>query len=104
MAPVPFFIVGCPRSGTTLLQTLIDGHPRLSVPPESHIYDRFGLVFSRYGDLSISRNRMGFLRALLSDAFILGWGLHVTADDVERRLKRADRVGIIDTLFSIYAE
>jgi hypothetical protein len=33
----PFvFIVGCPRSGTTLLQRLVDAHPRIAITPESH--------------------------------------------------------------------
>ncbi len=32
----PFFVVGCPRSGTTLVRTILDGHSRLSIPPESH--------------------------------------------------------------------
>ncbi len=32
----PFFIVGCPRSGTTLLSLMLDAHPKLAVPPESH--------------------------------------------------------------------
>jgi Sulfotransferase family len=32
----PFFVVGCARSGTTLLRTMLDGHPRLAVPDESH--------------------------------------------------------------------
>ena len=33
----PFFIVGSPRSGTTLLRNMLDAHPRLAVPPrESH--------------------------------------------------------------------
>ena len=32
----PFFIVGVPRSGTTLLRQMLRGHPRLAVPPESH--------------------------------------------------------------------
>jgi hypothetical protein len=27
----PVFVVGCPRSGTTLVQTLLDSHPRLNV-------------------------------------------------------------------------
>ena len=27
----PVFVVGCPRSGTTLVQTMLDSHPRLSV-------------------------------------------------------------------------
>ena len=31
-----FFIVGCPRSGTTLLQRLVNAHPEVTVTPESH--------------------------------------------------------------------
>ena len=31
----PFFVVGSPRSGTTLLRELINKHPRLIVPPEN---------------------------------------------------------------------
>ena len=30
------FVVGCQRSGTTLLQTMLDAHPQLAIPPESH--------------------------------------------------------------------
>ena len=35
----PFFIVGCPRSGTTLLSVLLDRNSRLCVPPETAFYD-----------------------------------------------------------------
>jgi hypothetical protein len=34
--PFPFF-VGCGRSGTTLVRALVDGHPDMAVPPESHV-------------------------------------------------------------------
>jgi Sulfotransferase family len=30
------FVVGCARSGTTLLRAMLDSHPDLAVPPESH--------------------------------------------------------------------
>ncbi len=30
------FIVGCPRSGTTLLQRVVDAHPQIAITPESH--------------------------------------------------------------------
>ncbi|HYM08370.1 MAG TPA: sulfotransferase [Terriglobales bacterium] len=30
------FIVGCPRSGTTLLQRMVDAHPQIAITPESH--------------------------------------------------------------------
>ena len=59
---VPFFIVGCSRSGTTLLQTLLDGHPNLAIPPESHIYERFGPVFHTYGDFNAATASVSFVR------------------------------------------
>jgi hypothetical protein len=34
-----FFIVGSPRSGTTLLSVLIDRHSRMCVPPETAFFD-----------------------------------------------------------------
>ena len=34
---VPTFIVGAQRSGTTLLSWLLDAHPSMSVPPETHL-------------------------------------------------------------------
>ena len=35
------FMVGCPRSGTTLLKRMVDAHPQLAVPPETHWIPRF---------------------------------------------------------------
>ena len=37
----PFvFVVGCPRSGTTLLQRMLDSHPALAVANDSHFIPR----------------------------------------------------------------
>jgi sulfotransferase family protein len=30
------FIVGCPRSGTTLLRHMVDAHPQIAITPEAH--------------------------------------------------------------------
>lgn len=44
--PRLFFILGRPRSGTTLLRTLLDAHPEIKVPPEYpvllNLYRQFG--------------------------------------------------------------
>jgi hypothetical protein len=45
------FLVGCPRSGTTLLQRLLDAHPVIAVAPETHFIRRFWQQRDRYGDL-----------------------------------------------------
>jgi hypothetical protein len=34
--PIFPFVVGCSRSGTTLVRAMLDAHPLLAVPPESH--------------------------------------------------------------------
>ena len=40
----PIIVVGCPRSGTTLLQLMLHSHPRMAIPPETRFvidaYDR----------------------------------------------------------------
>lgn len=41
-----FFIIGRPRSGTTLLQSLFDAHPDVVIPPESLVIMR---LFNKYG-------------------------------------------------------
>src|SRR4051812_26550035 len=36
----PFFIVGCGRSGTTILRLLFNAHPDVAIPPESQFIGR----------------------------------------------------------------
>jgi hypothetical protein len=35
------FVVGCPRSGTTLLRRMLDAHPELAITPETHWIPRW---------------------------------------------------------------
>jgi hypothetical protein len=53
----PIFVVGCPRSGTTMLQLMLHAHPRIAIPPET----RFLLEGFRrrrgFGDLREVGNR-----------------------------------------------
>ncbi len=44
-----FFVVGRPRSGTTLLRTLFDAHPNVSFPPECQFIIN---LFPRYGRIT----------------------------------------------------
>jgi hypothetical protein len=59
----PFFIVGCPRSGTTLVERILGSHSRLAVYFESHYYTIFHPFRHRYGDLG----RLPNLVRLISD-------------------------------------
>ena len=61
----PIFVIGCPRSGTTLLTLMLSAHPRIAIPPET----RFLLsVFRRrkdFGDLTDRGNRRRLARTLI---------------------------------------
>ncbi len=60
----PVFIVGAPRSGTTLLQYMLRSHPSLSLPTgESHFIVPYYRDAAHYDDLSSVES----LRALLAD-------------------------------------
>jgi hypothetical protein len=58
-----FFIVGCGRSGTTLVQAILLGHPDIAIPPETKFLAKFGRRLSGGRRLA---NDAAFQRALES--------------------------------------
>lgn len=48
----PFFLVGCPRSGTTLLQQMLDAHPAVAVAPETFFVRRQWARRAQWGPLT----------------------------------------------------
>jgi len=59
----PVFIVGCPRSGTTLLRLMLSTHSRISISSEGAYIYRLRSRFISYGDLSDP----GHLKALYKE-------------------------------------
>lgn len=53
----PIFIVGCPRSGTTLLQVMLHSHRRIAIPPETRFLIALYQQRAGFGDLAIEDNR-----------------------------------------------
>ncbi|MEP7061799.1 MAG: sulfotransferase [Betaproteobacteria bacterium] len=50
-APFPV-IVGCPRSGTSLLAVMLDAHPQLAVPPETAFLQHIATLNAPAADLA----------------------------------------------------
>ena len=55
LADLPFFLLGCPRSGTTLLRDVLRRHARLVCPEETHFF-RWPFPFrsDQFNDLVVS--------------------------------------------------
>jgi hypothetical protein len=70
-----FFVVGHHRGGTTLLQSMLSSHPRLTLPPETQFFLEVWPRRERLGDLSdpAARRRVAaFLRSEECSARDLG--------------------------------
>lgn len=71
----PIFIVGAPRSGTSLLRNLLNRHPEIAVCDETYF---FYYVYQRrraFGDLAILRNRRRLIESYLATRRIRRLGL-----------------------------
>ena len=100
-APAPF-IVGVGRSGTTLLRLMLDAHPRLAIPPETHFVPAVVATFWR---LRVTPERV--LEAMRSGERT-GWpdsGLDETALlDRLREIKPLNAPDALRAVYRLYAE
>lgn len=62
----PVFIVGAPRSGTTLLREILNRHPELAVCGETNFFHRIYMRRRFFGDLADPRNRARAVDAYLA--------------------------------------
>ena len=68
----PIFIVGCARSGTTLLRDLLRSHPRLTFPEESHFIPLF---YRAYGDPQNAAEACELAKQILRLRWVRLWRL-----------------------------
>jgi hypothetical protein len=73
----PIFIVGCPRSGTTMLRNLLCAHPHLTFPGESHFIPDF---YRGYGDPRDAREARRLAARILKVSWVRRWELPLDAD------------------------
>ncbi|BCX82136.1 hypothetical protein MIT9_P1721 [Methylomarinovum caldicuralii] len=81
----PIFIVGAPRSGTTLLQYMLRSHPNISLPTgESHFFIPLYSNRHTFGDLSQKENIRRVLEAMYHQSSeFLDTDLHGLCFDID---------------------
>lgn len=81
----PMFVLGCARSGTTLLQLMLHAHPRMAVPPETRFVPEAYHRRVQFGDLSDTANLDGLLDWIMERKQSKFRDLHLDPDTVRRR-------------------
>jgi hypothetical protein len=71
----PIFVIGCPRSGTTLLQVMLQSHRRIAVPPETRYLMPAYRDRARFGDLCDPASRLELARTITADRKFRDYGL-----------------------------
>ncbi|MGI8460930.1 MAG: sulfotransferase family protein [Solirubrobacterales bacterium] len=99
-APAPF-VVGVTRSGTTLLRLMLDAHPLLAIPPETHFVPDLVEVFQDADSPTVDDT----LAAIEGNR---RWGdFHVDAAELRGRLEQIEPLNVSDSLrafYELYAE
>ncbi|MCW2990375.1 MAG: hypothetical protein JWM73_969, partial [Solirubrobacterales bacterium] len=105
----PLFIGGCPRSGTTLLRSLLDNHPDLAMPAETDFVLPLWRLRAGFGDLRDRENRRAVGRWVFRQhghgGKRLRAGRFTRKQGVRRVVQAPPTLGsIVDACFSLYAE
>ena len=91
----PFFIVGAPRSGSTLLRLMLDGHPRLAIPGEAAFLP------------AALKSRLGYgalLEQIVADGWFRDWGLDESDVRIAARSAApASPAALLRAVFDAYA-
>ena len=96
----PIFIFGCPRSGTSLLSRIIDFHPQITIPFESHLYNTFYPWLEYYGDLNVPTNRQRLVKDILSTEVLKSWEPRLNKQQILAGIERNDFHGIVESVMS----
>ena len=99
----PIFIVGAARSGTSLLSRLLNSHPRIAVPFESHIYSTFLPWLKHYGDLSRPGHMERLLDDILSTEMLRHWSPQPDRAATLASLKGNTLHDLVEALFATWA-
>jgi hypothetical protein len=96
-----FFVVGCPRSGTTLLQRMLDAHPQLAMMPrETHFIPR---IYARRAGLTTEGEvTPAVVDELLADRHFARLGIdRESLEQLLTREKRTPYANFVSRIFDI---
>jgi len=93
----PIFILGCPRSGTTLMALLLRCST-YGVPAESHFIPKYYRRLGCYGDLSQRKAFLRLFRDILGERSVQQWHLDIDPEAIFARLSVHSYRAIIDQI------
>lgn len=94
------FIVGCGRSGTTFLSTLLR-NTKYGEPVESHFIVKYLNKINKYGDLNIYKNFKCLLNDILKEWAVAQWKLNIDTEKLFNSINDKSYSNIVNEIYSI---
>jgi hypothetical protein len=104
MAPRPFFIVACDRSGTTMLRLILDRSADVAIPTESMILVDMARMRSRFGDISTDEQFDRLARTVWRHPKVREWRLAGAPPGREGRRGDEAYRAVLEAPYRAYAE
>ncbi len=83
----PFFIVGCNRTGTSLLRTMLNHHPDIAVPLESIFFIDY-LKAGKRVDIELQK------KLLVGEPMLNEWGIKLNYHDFNKSVAAGDLIRV----------
>lgn len=99
----PIFILGNPRSGTSLLGRMLNSHPGIAVPYEAHVYNVFWRWHKRYEPLTDPARRRRLAMDMLSMRARRYWSKPPGVEAVLERIERPSFHGVFEAMLNAWA-
>lgn len=104
----PVFVIGYPRSGTSLTCRLLRRYLKVSFGTESQFIVRYYRRLPRYGDLNEDANVQGLIAAISTERFFQrskhNWGFRFNREEAFRALKSRTYSGVLEAVFGQLAD
>jgi hypothetical protein len=101
----PIFVLGCPRSGTTLLQLMLHSHPRIAIPPETRFLLTCYSSRKDFGDLHGESSRRVLASSIVGKRQTLFHDLGLDAQEIVEEIAAGPPTlgSALGTVFRAYA-
>ena len=100
----PFFIIGVGRSGTTLIRLMINNHPNIAIPYESHFITKYHEKLNDYGDLNNKNNLIKIVSDILAEELLSKWDHSFKLENIVTDISENTLKGIFDSIYKNYAK
>lgn len=108
------FIIGCPRSGTTLINNLLREHLNIGLANELQLIPKFYPKLKAYGDLTIKKNLNNLVDDMLAEPYFsifekgysekLGKHVIISKKDILENLPESSFAGVVYSALKVTAD